>query len=40
MTNRKKKKTGVCQELGLGNSTIHMKTDPKLLVRLNRMDRE
>ena len=39
MTNRKlKKKSDVCQELGLGNSTIHRKTDPKLLVHLNRTD--
>ena len=37
-----KKKAGVCREFGLLNSMTQAirKTEPKLLARLNRMDRE
>ena len=35
-----KMKADWCREFGLVNSTIQTETEPKLLVRLNGMDRE
>jgi hypothetical protein len=35
-----KKKDDWCRDFGLVNSTIQTETEPKLLSRLNRMDRE
>jgi hypothetical protein len=35
-----KKESDTCREFGLANSTVFGKTKPKLLVRMNGMDRE